>query len=248
LAYENTKNSTARDRTAYAMKFQLMLAPMEGITDAAFRTLAHQNGADLTFTEMARIANLARNRKGEMARIAIPDSTPTQIQLVGSKLAEYERFLSVFKPSEGFHGFNLNLGCPSPSFIRQGIGAAMIKRVTRVQEIINIIDGHGYECSVKLRLGLNQYEKEKGAYLNLIKNVDASFFIVHARTAAQTERDPADFTVYSRCIATGKKIVANGEIKTREQAMEMKEKGMYGAMIGKTAIDNPGIFRELDVG
>jgi tRNA-dihydrouridine synthase B len=230
------------------MKFQLMLAPMEGITDAAFRTLAHENGADLTFTEMARVANLARNKKGELARISIPDSTPTQIQLAGSKLAEYEKFLSIFKPSEGFRGFNLNLGCPSPEFIRQGIGAAMIKRVTRVQEVIKIIDKHGYECSVKLRLGLNQYEKEKGAYLNLIKNVDASFFIVHARTAAQTDRDPVDVSAYEPCVATGKKIVANGGIKTKEQVAEMKEKGMYGAMIGKAAIDNPGIFRELDVG
>lgn len=225
-----------------------MLAPMEGITDAAFRTLAYQNGADLTFTEIARVSNLARGKKGELARIAIPDSTPTQIQLAGSKLDEYERFLSVFKAPEGFRGFNLNLGCPSPSFIRQGIGAAMIKRVTRVQEIIRLINGHGYECSVKLRLGLNQYEKERGAYLNLIRNVDASFFIVHARTAAQTERDPVDVLVYNRCIATGKKIVANGGIRTREQAMEMKAKGMYGAMIGKIAINNPNVFRELDVG
>ena len=225
-----------------------MLAPMEGITDAAFRTLAHRNGADLTFTEIARVANLAKGKKSELARISILDSTPTQIQLAGSKLKEYEKFLSVFKAPDGFRGFNLNLGCPSPEFIKQGIGAAMIKRVTRVQEIIQLINKHGYECSVKLRLGLNQYEKEKGAYLNLIKNVDASFFIVHARTATQTEQDPADFTVYSRCIATGKKIVANGGINTREQAAKMKEKGMYGVMIGKKAIDNPKIFRELDVG
>ncbi|VVB73790.1 tRNA-dihydrouridine synthase B [uncultured archaeon] len=228
------------------MKFQLMLAPMEGITDAAFRTLASKNGADLTFTEMARVANLAKGKK-ELARIDITDSTPTQIQLAGSKLAEYERFLSVFKPSEGFRGFNLNLGCPGPSFIRQGIGAAMMKRVTRVQEIIRIINDHGYECSVKMRLGLNRYEKEKGVYLNLINGADASFFVVHAKTAAQKDSDPADFTVYDKCVATGKRIVANGGIRTREQVMDLKEKGLYGAMIGQAAIGNPEIFGELDV-
>ena len=230
------------------MKFQLMLAPMEGVTDAAFRTLAYENGADLTFTEIARVANLARGKKGELARIMIPDSTPTQIQLAGSKIEEYEKFLSAFKAPGGFRGFNLNLGCPSPSFVRQGIGAAMIKRVARVQEIIRIINHHGFECSVKLRLGLNQYEKERGAYLNLIKSADASFFIVHARTAAQTELDPADVSVYKRCIATGKKIVANGGIRTREDAAAMKQTGMYGAMVGRTASGNPGIFRELYVG
>lgn len=230
------------------MKFQLMLAPMEGVTDAAFRTSAHRNGADLTFTEIARVGNLARGKKGELARIEIPDATPTQVQLAGSKLAEYEKFLAGFKAQEGFRGFNLNLGCPSPSFIRQGIGAAMIKRVARVQEIIRLINGHGFDCSVKLRLGLSQYEKEKGVFLNLINGVDASFFIVHPRTAMQTELDPADVSVYKRCIATGKKIVANGGIRTREQAAEMKEKGMYGAMIGKMAIDNLNVFKELGVG
>jgi len=229
------------------MKFRLMLAPMEGITDATFRALCHAHGADLTFTEMARVANLARGKKCELERIAIPDSTPTQIQLAGSKLEEYEKFLSAFEAPEGFRGFNLNLGCPSPSFIRQGIGAAMIKRIARVQEIIGIINNHGFECSVKLRLGLNQYEKERGAYLNLIKNVDASFFIVHARTANQTDKDPADVSVYKRCIATGKMIVANGGIRTREDVLQMEESGMHGAMVGKMAIDNPNIFKELRI-
>ncbi|MCX6772845.1 MAG: tRNA-dihydrouridine synthase, partial [Candidatus Micrarchaeota archaeon] len=107
------------------MKFQRMMAPMEGVTDCAFRALAYKNGADLTFTEMARVANLARSKKGELEKIRIEDDgTPVQIQLAGAKLSEYEKFLAGFKPIGGFCGFNLNLGCPSPSFIRQGIGAA----------------------------------------------------------------------------------------------------------------------------
>ena len=69
------------------MKFQLMLAPMEGVTDARFRTACHGFGADLTFTEVARVSNLARLKKGELERIGIPDSTPTQIQLAGSRLS-----------------------------------------------------------------------------------------------------------------------------------------------------------------
>jgi tRNA-dihydrouridine synthase B len=218
---------------------------MEGLTDNALRTLCFENGADLTFTEMARVDNLSRNKKGEAEKISIINSTPTQIQLAGAKIPEYEKFLASFKPSEGFRGFNLNLGCPSPAFIRQGLGAAMIKRVSRVNDIVKLIGKSGFECSIKLRLGLNGYEKEKGAYLNLIKNVDASFFAVHARTAKQTERNPADFSVYSKCVETGKRIVANGDIKTREQIDELKKLGLYGAMIGRAAVANPEIFKEL---
>jgi tRNA-dihydrouridine synthase B len=224
------------------MKFQMMLAPMEGITDGPFRTLCHKCGADLTFTANARTANLARGKRGESEIIRIPDSTPTQIQLAGSKLPEYEKFLSEFKPENGFAGFNLNLGCPAPLFIRQGIGAAMVKRVSRVKEIIQIIRNHGYPCSIKLRLGLNKYEKEKGAYMNLIENADADFFVVHARTGDQTYRDPPDFSVYGKCVGTGKKIVANGWISTRAQLEDLKAQGLYGAMIGTAAKANPKVF------
>jgi len=218
---------------------------MEGATGSAFRALCHQNGADLTFTEIARVSNLARKKKGELEKIALPDNTPTQIQLAGSKLPEYEKFLASFKPTGGFRGFNLNLGCSSPDFLRQGLGAAMVKRVSRVGEIVSLINKHGYECSIKMRLGMDNYEKQKGAYLNLISAVDASFFVVHARTAKQTLDDPADFSVYKKCVETGKRIVANGDIKAKEQVAELRRLGLHGAMMGRAAMGNPGIFREL---
>jgi tRNA-dihydrouridine synthase len=94
---------------------------------------------------------------------------------------------------------------------------------------------------------MNKYEKEKGAYLNLIKSVDAAFFVVHARTAEQTLEQPADFSVYAKCVDTGKRIVANGSIRTKEQVAALKESGLYGAMIGRAAMGNPKIFRELRV-
>jgi len=227
------------------MDFQLMLAPMEGGANSAFRALCHQNGADLTFTEIARVGNLARGKKGELEKIAIPDSTPTQIQLAGAKLSDYEKFLAGFRPTEGFRGFNLNLGCSSPSFLRQGIGAAMAKRVSRVDEIVSLIRKRGYDCSIKLRLGVDDYEKEKGAYINIIKGVDASFFAVHARTAEETLDDPADFSVYEKCMETGKRIVANGDIKTRGQVSGLQRMGLYGAMVGRAAVGHPEIFRQL---
>jgi len=227
------------------MDFQLMLAPMEGATGSAFRALCRKNGADLTFTEIARVGNLSRGKKGELGKAALTDATPTQIQLAGSKLPEYEKFLASFKPTEGFRGFNLNLGCSAPDFLRQGIGAAMIKRVARVNEIVSLISKHGYDCSIKMRLGADNYEKQKGAYLNLIKGVDASFFVVHARTAKQTLENKADFSVYEKCVATGKKIVANGDIKAKEQVDALRQQGLYGAMIGRAAMGNPQIFREL---
>ncbi|MDE1861267.1 MAG: tRNA-dihydrouridine synthase, partial [Candidatus Micrarchaeota archaeon] len=79
------------------MKFQLMLAPMEGITDNALRKLCYENGADLTFTEMARVDNLSRQKKGELDKISITSPTPTQIQLAGARVEEYQKFLAQFE-------------------------------------------------------------------------------------------------------------------------------------------------------
>jgi tRNA-dihydrouridine synthase len=123
----------------------------------------------------------------------------------------------------------------------------MIKRTSRVNDIVKLIGKFGFECSIKLRLGLNEYEKGKGIYLNLIESVGASFFVVHARTAKQTERNPADFSVYAKCVDTGKQIVANGDIKTKKQVEELEKIGLSGAMIARAAIDNPKIFNELKI-
>ncbi|MBR9703035.1 tRNA dihydrouridine synthase DusB, partial [Candidatus Woesearchaeota archaeon] len=96
--------------------------------------------------------------------------------------------------------------------------------------------------------GMNQFEKEKKSYLNLIKEVDADFFVVHARHGKEKENSPADFDVYKQCVETGKRIIANGDIKTKEQIIFLKSIGIKGAMIGRGAIKNPNIFAELKEG
>jgi tRNA-dihydrouridine synthase len=68
---------------------------------------------------------------------------------------------------------------------------------------------------------------------------------VHARTAKQTEGEPADFSIYSGCVETGKRIVANGDIRSRDQVRALEGLGLYGAMIGRAAVENPRIFAEL---
>jgi tRNA-dihydrouridine synthase B len=226
-------------------EFLLMLAPIEGYTDSKFRKDCFEAGADLTFTEMARVVNLAKGKRGELEKIMITEGVPTQIQLAGAKISEYERFLDSYEPQKGFCDFNLNLGCPSPGFIKQGLGAAMMKRTGRIKEIVKLIEDYGYSCSLKFRLGLNKFEKEKKVYMNLIEKVDASFYILHARTAEQTDEKEADFSDFAQCIETGKKIVANGGIKTKKQVDEFRELGAYGVMIGGAAIDNAQIFRDL---
>lgn len=224
---------------------QYMLAPIEDMTSNAFRTICYNHGADLTFTEQTKVEALSRNNKSTWQRIIQNDDTPTVIQLTGAKEYNFKKFLSKFQPKKGFKGFNLNYGCPSQDIIRIGMGAALIRRITKTKNLIKIFKDYNYPISIKMRLGLNKFDKEKKIYLNLINEVDADFFIVHARTADQSYYEKADYSIYEEITKTGKAIVANGDIDSREKVNFLESMGIKGVMIGRAAIKNPAIFNEL---
>ena len=226
-------------------KFQYMLAPMEDFTDNAFRTLCYNHGADMTFTELLRIEALAKNVENIWARIEKKDNTPVIIQLLGSSEEDLAKFLEMFKPFEGFCGFNLNLGCPDPQVVSMGYGCAMIKNFSKVKRMVDMIKSEGYSCSVKMRLGKDAKEKEKKFYLNTIKEVDADFFIVHPRHGGEGYDVRPDYSVYKECCNTGKIIIANGDIDSKEKVETLKSYGVKGVMIGRAAINNPQIFNLL---
>jgi tRNA-dihydrouridine synthase B len=218
-----------------------MLAPIEDHTDSCFRSICY--GADLTFTELVRVDALANNNASSLKRIKLYDDTPTVLQIIGQKERTLEKFLSTFKPSKGFSGFNINIGCPVPNFVNQGLGCAMIKRISKVKRITHMITDCGYSASIKMRLGLNQREKEKKVYLNLIEEVDADFFVVHARHGNQSYSDRSDWSVFPECVKTGKTIIANGDIISKTDVEQLMD--CAGVMIGKAALANPRIFAEL---
>ncbi len=218
---------------------------MEKITDSSFRYICHKYGADLTFTEQIRFETLIKKTKSALMRIKLYDDTPTMIQIMGKDEEKLDIFLKEFTPEKGFQGFNLNLGCPSQSYVKQGIGSAMIKRPTKVKRMVDLIKNYGYDVNVKLRLGVNKTEKREKVYLKLIEKVDADFFIVHARYRSESYERKADWSVFPECVNTGKAIVANGDIQTKIDVEKMKEIGCIGVMIGRAAMNNPLIFGQL---
>lgn len=222
--------------------FRFMLAPMEDYTDSAFRALCHKYGADLCFTEVAKIDGLARQNKATLKKIEWKDSVPTQIQILPGKDEMLEKFLQSFQPQKGFQGFNFNFGCPAPEVTKVGRGCAMVKRVTKTNRLIEIVRKYNYPVSIKMRLAENPFEKKVKVYMNLIKGTNPDFFVVHARTGAQSYNDEPDYSVFSECVLAGKEIIANGNIDSIEKVEELKKAGVKGVMIGREAVRNPAIF------
>jgi tRNA-dihydrouridine synthase B len=227
------------------MKLLFMLAPMEDITDNAFRELCFRHGADLTFTALTRLSGLAARDGNTEKKIELLNGIPTQVQLAAQREGDLKSFLGRFEPAKGFSGINFNIGCPSPQYVRQGLGCAMMKRLSKLYRLVRIVKNHGYPCSVKMRLGMNLFEKQRKLYLNVIKGVDADFFIVHARHGAEHYGAPPDYSVFPDCVATGKDIIANGNIDSAEKVALMRDMGVKGVMIGRAAVRDPGIFGRL---
>jgi tRNA-dihydrouridine synthase len=221
-----------------------MLASLERYSDSVFRTLCYNNGADLTFTEMAHVGSFLRRNKVSLKKIEPRDATPVQIQILSGNEGRLDRFLSGFKPFDGFMGFNLNLSCPSKDVIRQGKGAAMVKRGAKTARLVSVIRDHGHPVSVKMRLGLNQFEKDRKLYLNNLGGVDPDFFVVHVKHAVQSSGEKEDNSVYPECVeaARGIPIIANGGIETPETVQSLVEMGVGGVMMGRPAMGNPAIF------
>jgi len=222
--------------------FRFMLAPMEDYTDCAFRTLCFNHGADLTFTEVAKIDGLARRNKATWKKLTWVDSTPTQIQILPGKDEMLEEFLKKFEPKKGFEGFNFNFGCPAPEVTKVGRGCAMVKRVTKTNRLIEIVRKYNYPISIKMRLGETEFEKSVKVYMNLIKGTNPDFFIVHARTGVQNYNDYPDYSVFEECVSSGKEIIANGNIDSKEKLEQLKKAGVKGVMVGRAAVRNPAIF------
>jgi tRNA-dihydrouridine synthase B len=221
-----------------------MLASLERYSDSVFRTLTHNHGADLTFTEMAHVESFLRRNRVSLEKIEPRDATPVQIQILSSNEGKLDRFLTGFKPFDGFMGFNLNLNCPSKDVIRQGKGAAMVKRAAKTARLVSLIRDRGHPVSVKIRLGLNQHEKDNKLYLNNLGGVDPDFFVVHAKHAAQSSGEKEDSSVYPECVeaARGIPVIANGGIETPEMVRSLVEMGVGGVMMGRPAMGNPAIF------
>ncbi len=225
--------------------FRFFLAPLESNTDLALRALCYRYGADFTITEMVRVQALVRKNKSTWTRLCFDHQTPTLIQLLGNQESEIREFLQHFIPPQQFYGFNLNLSCPSKSIVKLGLGCALVKRVAKVQRIIDVFREFQYPICLKIRLGLNALEKQQKVYLRLIQNTTPDFFIVHARHGCQKYIEPADFSIYSECSETGKIIVANGDIMELQQIQYLQSCGIQGAMLGRGAIANPSIFQFL---
>lgn len=242
-----------------------LLAPMESVSDAAFRRLCWEQGAALTFTEMVRAAAVARNNRSTIELIdSVDPQVPTGLQLLAAneeELAQALRRLEELATSTHPHLQNLrvidlNLGCPSPDVIRIGAGPALLKRRKKLQALFEALRRFRETTRLpiaavgaKIRLGLNRQEQDDHVYLHVVElaNQALDYLVVHARHARQGSDAPASWDAIGAAKARARiPIIGNGDVGSLDDFARLRRlTGADGAMIARGALRSPWVFRGL---
>lgn len=231
-------------------KYPVFLAPMEDVTDPAFRLLCKRFGADMVYSEFISSDALIRSIKSTERKLEIYDQErPVAIQLYGrdvESITEAAKIAETAKPDI----IDLNFGCPVKKVAGKGGGAGLLKDIPKMMEIINSVAKNvKIPVTVKTRLGWDNNSKIITTIAEQIQDNGAQALTIHGRTRAQMYTGEADWTLIGEVKNNPRikiPIIGNGDITTPERAKECFDKyGVDAIMIGRGSIGQPWIFEEI---
>src|SRR4051794_6020048 len=228
----------------------VVLAPMAGVTNAAFRTLCRSYGAGLYVSEMISARALVEGNLTTVKRLEFgADETVRSVQLYGVDPVVVGLAVSQVV-DQGVHHIDLNMGCPSPKVTRHGGGAALPVRTGLLALIVRAaVSAAGtVPITVKMRIGL---DADTLTYLDAglaAEAEGAAAVALHARTAEQLYSGRADWSAIGelKAAVTSVPVLGNGDIWAAEDALEMiRLTGCDGVVVGRGCLGKPWLFRDL---
>lgn len=224
------------------------LAPLAGITDAPTRKLCKEQGAALVFTEMVSGKGLWYGDKntGRLLRI-FEEERPAGVQIFGRE-PDVMAFTARELDKLNCDLIDINMGCPVPKIVKNGEGSALLKNPDLVYDVISaVVKNTSKPVTAKIRIGWDAASVNAVEVAHAVSAAGAAAISVHGRTREQYYSGEADWSM----IAAVKKAVdipvtGNGDVTDAESAMDMlKQTGCDFVMIGRGALGNPWIFREV---
>ena len=235
----------------------LFLAPMEDVTDASFRFICKEFGADMMYTEFISSDGLIRDAKKSIAKLVTHDyEAPIGIQIYGNIP---EAMVDAAKMAEdavritGGHGADLidiNFGCPVSKIARRGAGSGMMREPDKMVQITKmVVDAVKLPVTVKTRLGWDEDSKIIVELARRLQDVGIKALTIHGRTRAQMYKGEADWSLIAKVKedpAIQIPIIGNGDIDSAQKAAEAFNRyGVDGIMIGRATYGRPWIFKEI---
>ena len=231
-------------------KYPLYLAPMEDVTDPAFRLLCKRFGADRVYTEFINCDALVRDVPRTMQKLTIHDEErPVAIQIYGREpepMADAARIAEQAKPDF----IDINFGCPVKKVAGKGAGAGLLNDVPKMLAITRaVVNAVKLPVTVKTRLGWDAEHKIIVDLAEALQDCGIQGLTIHGRTRAQMYSGEADWTLIGAVKNNPRMhipIVGNGDIATPERARECFDRyGVDAIMIGRATFGQPWIFEDI---
>lgn len=226
-----------------------VLAPLAGFTDAPFRRLCCEGGADLTYTEMVSAAGLAHGSSPTRHLMeTMPGEGPVACQVFGaneSDLAHAARAIEAVK--DRFVELNLNAGCPMAKVTHGGAGAKLAEDPARVYRLLRAMhENTSLPVTLKTRLGPNPQRTTVFELLDAAEQAGARGFILHARYTSQLHGGAVHLDTLAEVVRRAHiPVTGNGSVTDAPTAAALAATGVAALMIGRAALANPAIFRTL---
>ncbi len=227
----------------------ILLAPMAGVTDRAFRVLCKEQGAGITFSEMisAKGVHYDSKKSVELAELD-PSEKPAAVQIFGSE-PEYMAQAAVMFRDMGASMIDINMGCPMPKITSNGDGSALMNNPNLACRIVEAVSkAVDIPVSVKMRRGYNSAKGEQAVELaKAVEAGGAAMITVHGRYRDQLYSGFSDRGIIRQVKEAVKvPVIGNGDITSPKDVKSMMdETGCDGVMIGRGTYGNPWIFHEI---
>ena len=228
----------------------VLLAPMEDVTDIAFRLMCKRFGADMVYTEFVSADALIRNVSKTQQKLDVSDEErPVAIQIYGKEvgpMVEAAQICEEAKPDV----LDINFGCPVKKVAGKGAGAGMLRNIPLMLEITReVVKAVKIPVTVKTRLGWDADHRIIVELAEQLQDCGIAALSIHGRTRAQMYTGEADWSLIGEVKRNPRMtipIIGNGDVVTAEQCKQrFDDYGVDGVMIGRGSIGRPWIFREV---
>ena len=238
------------------MKIKAGLSPMAGFTDAPFRVICSEMGADYTVTEMVSAVAVCYGDKKTFALSGIsPLEAPCAIQIFGHdpEMMAHAAEVLIEKAEVAPCAIDVNMGCPVRKIVSSGDGSALMKTPPLAAQIVKkvkeVTEKHGLPLWVKIRAGWDKKSINAPYFASVVADAGADRITVHGRTRDMMYAPSSDNAVIRavrEAVPSHVEIVGNGDVASLEDAVRMiNETECDAVAIGRAALGDPWIFRAL---